>query len=157
MPRAQRGGAPHPSSDDHSPPAGVGPGRQGALVVSDVTRGPQVSSSSREAYRQFSLGLSLVASGGYEVFNTTAKRLGHAPVAVEPGDSLDLEAEVDCNLGGGTYTLQVQCHDYATPPSEICRFEAIDLQVPELPDFGGVAHLNPRLRVHKSPARVAAP
>lgn len=112
--------------------------------------------SSGERYRQFSLGLSLVAPGGYEVFHTTSKRLGHATLDLEPGDCATLEADLDLNLAGGTYTLQVQCHDYETPPSEICRFEAIDLQIPEVPDFGGVAFFNPRLRLERDrPAAVA--
>jgi lipopolysaccharide transport system ATP-binding protein len=112
--------------------------------------------SSSKLYRQFSLGFSLVASGGYEVFNTTSKRMGHDTVAVKPGDSVALDAEIDLNLTGGTYTLQIQCHDYETPPSEICRFEAIDVQVPEVPDFKGVAYLNPRLRIARGAADAVA-
>ena len=108
--------------------------------------------SSEVTYREFSLGLSLVTSGGYQIFHTTAKRLANATVQMEPGDSVTLEADVELNLAGGTYTLQVQCHDYETPPSELCRFEATDLQVPDLPDFGGVVYLNPKLRLEREPS-----
>jgi ABC-type polysaccharide/polyol phosphate transport system ATPase subunit len=103
--------------------------------------------TSNEDYRQFSLGLSLVASGSQQVFHTTSKRLEDVTVSVGPGDSVMLEADLDLNLAGGTYTFQVQCHDYETLPSEICRFDAVDLQVPATPAYGGVTFLNPRLRV----------
>ena len=111
--------------------------------------------SSEQSYREFSLGLSLVASGGYEVFHTTSKRLLNETLEVGPGDLVTVEAEIDLNLAGGAYTLQVQCHDYETPPSEICRFDVVDLQIPHVPDFGGVAHLDPRLRMSLEPS--AAP
>jgi lipopolysaccharide transport system ATP-binding protein len=110
---------------------------------------------SEEAYRQFSLGLALVSTDGYEVFHTTSKRLANATVSVQPGDSVTLDAELDLNLAGGTYAIQVQCHDYETLPSAICKFEAADVQVPSVPDFGGVAYLNPRLELGlKRPATV---
>jgi lipopolysaccharide transport system ATP-binding protein len=111
--------------------------------------------TSNENYRQFSLGLSLVANGDAEVFHTTAKRLADATVSVGPGDSVVLEADIDLNLGGGTYTFQVQCHDYETPPSEICRFDAADLQVPGTAEYGGVAFLNPRLRLLRESSAAA--
>jgi hypothetical protein len=66
-----------------------------------------------------------------------------------------LEADLDLNLAGGTYTFQVQCHDYETPPSEICRFDAADLQVPDTAEYGGVAFLNPRLRLLRESSAAA--
>lgn len=112
--------------------------------------------SSGESYSQFSLGLSLVATEGYEVFHTNSKRLENSTLSVKAGDTITLEAEVDLNLAGGTYTLEVQCHDYETSPSEICRFDAIDLQVPKMPDFGGIAHLRPRMRMGQESSAAAA-
>lgn len=116
----------------------------------------RASVSAEESYSQFSLGLSMVATEGYEVFHTTAKRLENQTLSVKPGDTVTLEAEVDLNLAGGTYTLEVQCHDYETPPSEICRFDAIDFQIPKMPDFGGIAHLSPRLRLGRQSSHAAA-
>lgn len=108
--------------------------------------------TSSEHYGQFSLGLSLSTSGGQEIFHTTANRLEDQTVSVKPGDSVWLEADVDLNLAGGTYTFQVQCHDYETLPSEICRFEATDLQIPNTSEYGGMAFLNPRLRLARESA-----
>jgi lipopolysaccharide transport system ATP-binding protein len=100
------------------------------------------------SFSQFSLGVSLAVPSGDEVFHTTSYRLDGSTVDLEAGQTAMLEARLILNLAGGDYTVFLQCHDYAEVPrkrSEICRFDAGRLQVPAIPEYGGVSFLDPVL------------
>ena len=104
----------------------------------------------REPFTEFSLGLSLSASTGHEVFHTTSQRLHGITVAAGRDERIELEARLVLNLAGGDYRLFVQCHDLARLPgstSELCRFDATGLQIPMLPDYGGVSFLDPSMEL----------
>lgn len=98
-------------------------------------------------YDQFSLGLSLAMPSGEEVFHTTSQRLHEATVRASTGDVVEMTADLDLNLAGGSQTVYVQCHDYAGTPSEVRRMAAVEIHVQSTPDFGGIAYLQPRLQL----------
>lgn len=100
-------------------------------------------------YREFSLGLSLSLPSGEEVFHTTAQRLHDVTMSAQPGDRIELAADIAANLGGGSYTINVQCHDYSTVPTEIRRFAAGEMHIQKTPAHGGITHLDPTLRLQK--------
>ncbi|MDH3297555.1 MAG: ABC transporter ATP-binding protein [Gemmatimonadota bacterium] len=106
------------------------------------------------AYPRFSLGLSLAMPSGEEVFHTTSQRLHESTVDARSGDLIEMEADLAMNLAGGSQTVYVQCHDYSGSPSEVHRMAAMEIHVQKTPDFGGIAYLDPRLRLRKveSPA-----
>lgn len=99
----------------------------------------------RDGFPQFSMGLSLARPSGEEVFHTTAERLHGSAANVNAGDSVELVADLQLNLAGGVYRLYVQCHDYSSIASEICRFQAGELEVQHSPAYGGIAFLQPSL------------
>jgi len=110
----------------------------------------------RRPHPEFSLGLSLARPSGDEVFHTTASRLHDQSLAAAEGDLIELEADLDLNLAGGSYTLYVQCHDYANTPSEINRFSAGEIHVEPTPRYGGIAFLNPVVELRKASSSVAS-
>lgn len=103
-----------------------------------------------QPYQQFSLGLSLALPSGEEVFHTTSQRLHETTVDVRPGDRIEIVADLTLNLAGGSFTVYVQYHDYTAIPSEIGRIAAGEIHVQKTPDHGGIAHLEPTLRLQKA-------
>lgn len=105
----------------------------------------------RKAFPRFSMGLSLSRPSGEEVFHTTAERLDGSKLDVNAHESVELVTDLQLNLAGGSYRLYVQCHDYSCVQSEICRFQAGELQVQHTPKYGGIAFLRPSLSLAKLP------
>lgn len=99
---------------------------------------------------RFSLGLSLALPSGEEAFHTTAKRLNDEVIETASGDRVEIDANLRLNLAGGAYTLYVQCHDYSDSPSEIGRFRAGDLHVERTASYGGIAYLDPTVRLREA-------
>lgn len=107
-----------------------------------------------QSYQQFSLGLSLAMPSGEEAFHTTSHRLHETTVEARHGDRIELVADLSLNLAGGSFTVYVQGHDYTAAPSEIWRIAAGEIHIQKTPDYGGIAYLEPTLRLRKAESSV---
>lgn len=99
------------------------------------------------AGKEVSAGLSLALPSGEEVFHTDSQRLNGATVAAESGDLIRLEADLSLNLGSGTYKLIIQYHECDETPRRVIKIPAGEIHIPNSPEQGGVAFLDPSLRL----------
>ena len=92
---------------------------------------------------------------GMDVFGTNTRLEGIQLGAFVPGDTLDVEFELDCLLSRQEYTLTVATQ-YWNGLSQDWLDDLSEFQVVDTKDVAGVLNLNTRVRFNKSasPARI---
>lgn len=86
---------------------------------------------------------------GMDVFGTNTRLEGIQLGSFEPGDTLEIEFELDCLLSRQEYTLTV-ASQYWNGLSQDWLDDLLDFQVIDTKDVAGVLNLNARVRFRKS-------
>ncbi len=92
---------------------------------------------------------------GMDVFGTNTRIEGVALGEFAPGDTLEIELELDCLLSRQEYTLTVATQ-YANGLSQDWLDDVLDFQVVDSKDVAGVLNLNTRVRFRKVTAPPAS-
>jgi homopolymeric O-antigen transport system ATP-binding protein len=86
---------------------------------------------------------------GMDVFGTNTRLEGVQLGSFQPGDTLDIEFELDCLLSRQEYTVTVATQ-YFNGLSQDWLDDLLDFQVVDTKDVAGVLNLNARVRFQKS-------
>jgi ABC-type polysaccharide/polyol phosphate transport system ATPase subunit len=132
----------------------------GVLLTHVITRddsGPRVEFASggklqitvearaRTRHRELSVVIQIVDDQQYPVFETCTQRLGADAITLDGAQTLTCTFELDLNIAGGTFHVNVFLHRYITGQTYDSWLSAATFFVAGAPGERGIVTLHPRL------------